>query len=136
MSSKKSQRETFLFRDPAAARALPVLPPTGKPSGAMTRARQKSGAVRRCEPGESITTVMPDPWYLGYAAALAKIWRVHHDGQMVRYILTASGLTLKHLELGGVEERDLAAIRDACLGTRSEAQLVGRRAAKVLPLPT
>lgn len=130
MSSKKPQRETFLFRDPAAARALPVLPPTGKPPGAMLRARQKSGAVRRCEPGEPITTVTPDPWYLGYAAALAEIWRLHHDGQLVRHILTAGGLTLKHLELGGVEERDLAAIRDACLGTRSEASLVDRRAAR------
>lgn len=67
---------------------------------------------------------------LGYATALAEIWRLHHDGQMVRHILTASGLTLKHLEWGGVEEFDLAAIRDACLGTRSEAQLMDRRAAK------
>jgi hypothetical protein len=119
MRSKKPQREAFLFRDPATARALPVSPPTGKPSGAMTRARQKSGGVRRCEPGESITTVTPDPWYLGYATALAEIWRLHHDGQIVRHILMAGGLTLKHLELGGVEECDLAAIRDACLGTRS-----------------
>lgn len=107
-------------------------PPTGKkPSGAMLLARQKSGAVRRCEPGEPITIVSPDPWYLGYATALAEIWRLHHDGQMVRHILTASGLTLKHLEWGGVEEFDLAAIRDACLGTRSEAQLVDRCAAKM-----
>jgi hypothetical protein len=92
----------------------------------MTRARRKSGAVRRCEPGEPIAMVTPDPWYLGYATALAEIWRLHHDGQMVRHILAAGGLTLKHLELGGVEERDLAAIRDACLGTRSEAQLMAR----------
>jgi len=97
----------------------------------MLLARQKSGAVRRCEPGEPITIVSPDPWYLGYATALAEIWRLHHDGQMVRHILTASGLTLKHLEWGGVEEFDLAAIRDACLGTRSEAQLVDRCAAKM-----
>jgi hypothetical protein len=44
-----------------------------------------------------------------------------YDGQMVRHVLAAGGLTLKHLELGGVEGRDLAAIRDTCLGTRSEA---------------
>lgn len=116
-----------MFRDPVAARALPILPSTGKPSGSMTRARRKSGAVRRCDPGEPITTVTPDPWYLGYATALAEIWRLHHDGQMVRHILTAGGLTLKHLELGGVDEYDLAAIRDACLGTRSEARRVVTR---------
>ena len=51
-------------------------------------------------------------------------------GRWCAIFFTAGGLTLKHLELGGVEERDLAAIRDACLGTRSEAQLVDQRAAK------
>ncbi len=86
----------------------------------MTCAGLKSETVRRCDSGEQITAVTPDPWYLGYATALAQIWRLHHDGQMVRHILAASGLTFKHLELGGVEECDLAAIRDACLNTRSE----------------
>ncbi len=112
MSSKKLQREA----------AAPGLPSTGKFSG-MTRARLKSDTARRCEPGEPTTMVTPDPWYLGYATALAQIWRLHHDGQLVRHVLAAGGLTFKHLELGGVEGRDLAAIRDACLGTRSEASL-------------
>jgi hypothetical protein len=115
MPSKKLQREAL--RDPRAARAKrPAKPPPIVV--VMACARKRSGAVRRCEPGEPITTISPDPWYPGYATALAEIWRLHHDGQMVRHILTAGGLTLKRLELGGVEERDLAAIRDACLAAR------------------
>lgn len=77
-------------------------------------ARKKSYAVRNHEPGETITAVVPDPWYLGYAAALAEIWRMHHDGQMVRHLLQSSGITIKHLELGGVDVYDMAAIEAAC----------------------
>lgn len=105
MSDKKTHRGAFLFRDSAAARDLPVLAPTGNPMP---------------KPGEPVRGDMPDPWYLGYATALAEIWRLHHDGQLVRHILTARGLTLKHLERGGVGEYDLAAIRDACLDRQRE----------------
>lgn len=84
--------------------------------------RQKSRAVRLREPAEPTTIVVAhDPWYLGWAAALAEIWRMHRDGQMVRHIMTSSGVTYKHLEQAGVDELDLSAIREACLRSRSEA---------------
>jgi hypothetical protein len=85
--------------------------------------RAKSGAARRCDPPESITTVTPDPWYLGYAAALAAVWRLHHDGQMVRHVMIAGGLSMKHLEEGGVDELDLAAIRAAIASSATEAMI-------------
>jgi hypothetical protein len=82
-------------------------------------AKQKSGAVRRKEPPEPATTMTADPWYSGFATALAEIWRLHRDGQMVRHILTSSGITIKHLETGGVDDLDLDAVRSACSARRS-----------------
>jgi hypothetical protein len=80
------------------------------------KAPEKSRLVRRKEPAQPITQLGGvDDWYVGYACALAEIWRLHHDGQMVRHILTAGGVTLKHLEESGVDEFDLAAIRAAVL---------------------
>ena len=51
--------------------------------------------------------------FSGFACALAQIWRLHRDGQMVRHILTASNISLKHLENAGVDEFDLSALRAA-----------------------
>lgn len=84
-------------------------------------ARERSRKVRNREAAPP--THEQDPWFLGYAAALADVWRLHRDGQMVRHILVAGGLTLKHLEEGGVEDFDLAAIADAVYGTDRERDL-------------
>lgn len=84
--------------------------------------RQKSYAVRNHEPGEPITTVTADPWYQGFASALAEIWRMHHDGQMVRHILQGSGISIKHLEAGGVEDYDMTAITAALAGRTKETK--------------
>lgn len=59
----------------------------------------------------------PDDWYLGFACALAQIMRLHRDGQMVRHILSATGVGLKHLEEAGVDEFDFAAVREALRGS-------------------
>lgn len=84
-------------------------------------ARERSRKVRNREAAP--LTHDQDPWFLGYAAALADVWRLHREGSIVRHILDAGGLTLKHLEEGGVEDFDLAAIRDAVYGTNSERDL-------------
>jgi len=73
----------------------------------------KSYNVRNCEPSDPITVVTADPWYCGYASALAQIWRLHGDGQMVRHLLVAGGITIKHLEVGGVDDLDMGAIYTA-----------------------
>jgi len=51
-----------------------------------------------------------DQWYFGFAQALVSVWRLHHEGTMVRHIMNSNGITLKHLEAAGVESRDLDAI--------------------------
>lgn len=80
--------------------------------------KHKSGALRRREPPEPAHMVIADDWYLGFASALAEIWRMHRDGSMVRHILTSTGVTIKHLENGGVDDYDLGAIRAAVFGTK------------------
>ena len=90
------------------------------------KAGEKSRRVRAGEPAQPVIQLIastgdavdPDDWYSGYAAALAQIWRLHHDGQRIRHILTAGGVTLKHFEECGVDEYDLAAIREAVIGRR------------------
>jgi len=54
-----------------------------------------------------------DEWFLSFACALAQIWRLHHDGQMIRHILTSCGISLKHLENAGIDDLDLAALQAA-----------------------
>ena len=56
-----------------------------------------------------------DEWIAGWASALSAIWRLHHDARMIRHIMISSGITLRHLELAGVEERDLSIVRRAFL---------------------
>lgn len=106
-----------MFRDPAKARDLPLSPPTGRPSmspASVDRrtARAQSGTVRRGEPPSDAGKGI-DPWFHGYATALAQIWRLHHDGQMVRHLLTAGGIRFKALEEAGCDDLDLDAIRSA-----------------------
>lgn len=81
---------------------------------------EKSRRVRNCEPPQAITLIAetgqpvdPDDWFSGFASALAQVWRLHHDGAMVRHVMVAGGITLKHFEGCGVDEYDLSAIRDA-----------------------
>ncbi len=60
----------------------------------------------------------PDPWFCGYATALADLWRLHREGSLVRNVILSGGLTVKHLEEGGVDEFDLSAIREAVYGIK------------------
>lgn len=84
------------------------------------KSHEKSRRVRNYEPQSRVAE--PDDWYLGFASALAQIWRLHHDGQMVRHILSASGIMLKHFESAGVDEFDLSAVREAIRGRREEGE--------------
>jgi hypothetical protein len=59
------------------------------------------------------TQKIRDEWYVGYACALASIWRNHHAGQDVRDAMRHDGITLEHLRDAGVEKYDLDAIREA-----------------------
>jgi len=54
-------------------------------------------------------------WLAGYARALSTIWRLHHDAQMIRHIMISGGVTLRNLELAGVDEQDLSIARRAFL---------------------
>ena len=70
---------------------------------AVKKTNDKSRRARNLEPPAPIqlivstgTPVDPDDWYSGFGSALAQIWRLHHDGQMVRHLMTSSGFTLKH----------------------------------------
>lgn len=38
-------------------------------------------------------------WTRGFASALADVWRLHHDGQMVRHLISANGLSLGDIRL-------------------------------------
>lgn len=75
-------------------------------------ARSQSGAVRRGEPPSDAGKGI-DPWFHGYACALAQIWRLHRDGQTVRHLLAASGIRFKALEEAGCDDLDIEAIRSA-----------------------
>jgi hypothetical protein len=79
---------------------------------AQREARLQSGKVRRKEPPDRPGLDI-DPWFHGFACALAEVWRLHHDGQMVGHILTASGITYTSLVHAGCDELDLESIRQA-----------------------
>jgi hypothetical protein len=51
---------------------------------------------------------MGDVWMRGFATALASMWRLHHDPQMVHAVLRHNGLTVEDLRAAGVDEYDLA----------------------------
>lgn len=72
-----------------------------------------SRAVRERDPVPAVQHVTADPWYQGFACALAEICRMYSDYRTARTVMVASGITLVHLELGGVDELDLIAIRRA-----------------------
>ena len=57
-----------------------------------------------------------DDWLCGFGCALAQIWRLHHDGQMVRHIMSANGLPLHLFESAGLDDFDLQALRAAVAG--------------------
>jgi hypothetical protein len=87
------------------------------------RATEKTRRARNHEPPQPIQLVAstgdpvdPDDWYSGFACALSLIWRLHHDGQMVRHIMSSTGIGLKHLEDAGVDEYELSAVREALRG--------------------
>lgn len=54
----------------------------------------------------------------GFGVALAEIWRLQHDGQMVEQLLKANGFTIEMFNDVGLVEYDRHAIRDA-LASRS-----------------
>lgn len=85
----------------------------------VAQPREHSRRARNVEPPQpEHQTSERDEWFFGFASALASIWRLHHDGQMVRHILSSNGITLKHFENAGVDEFDVRAIRTAVNGRR------------------
>jgi hypothetical protein len=55
-----------------------------------------------------------DAWLQGFAACLLSIWQLHHDGQMVRHIINANGITLGSLRDSGIDEDHYDALVKAC----------------------
>ena len=49
----------------------------------------------------------------GFGAAIADIWRLHHDGQMVRHLIKANGFSLASFRDVEMLEADYAAICQA-----------------------
>lgn len=49
----------------------------------------------------------------GFGAALASIWRCHHDGQMVQHLIRQNNFKLASFRSIGMLDTDLAAIRQA-----------------------
>ncbi len=49
----------------------------------------------------------------GFGAALASVWRCHHDGQMVQHLIRQNNFTLASFRGVGMLAADLAAIRQA-----------------------
>lgn len=98
------------------------------------KASEKARRARNYEPpmqiqliAETGSPVDPDDWFSGFASALAQIWRLHHDGQLVRHIMAATNITMKHFEDTGVDEYDMSAIREAMKRSASLAdKRVGR----------
>lgn len=56
-----------------------------------------------------------DEWLCGYAAALANILRRpdQSDGDLVTHTMRSDGITIAHLEAGGVDSYDLEPLRRA-----------------------
>lgn len=74
------------------------------------RVRRRGLRARDRRRGAAMT-VIDRAWTRGYAAALASIWRLHHDGQMVRHLINANGITLNDLrDAIGDDDRDYRAI--------------------------
>lgn len=75
------------------------------------RSAEKSRRARSCDPPQPACDVLDgDEWYAGFASALAQIWRLSHDGQLVRHIMAATGIGPKHFESASVSDYDMAAI--------------------------
>jgi hypothetical protein len=49
----------------------------------------------------------------GFGVALAEIWKLHHDGQMVRHLMSANGFALAEFSDVDLTESDYAAICQA-----------------------
>jgi hypothetical protein len=49
----------------------------------------------------------------GFGVALAEIWKLHHDGQMVRHLMSANGFALAEFSDVDLTEGDYAAICQA-----------------------
>lgn len=76
---------------------------------------ERSRQARNFEPIEIVARegCEVDDWLCGFGTALGQIWRLHHDGQMVRHIMSANGLALNLFESCGIDEFDLHDIRAA-----------------------
>jgi hypothetical protein len=49
----------------------------------------------------------------GFGCAIADVWRLHHDGQMVRHLINANGFTLGSFRDAGMLDADYEAICQA-----------------------
>lgn len=79
---------------------------------------ERSRQARNFEPIEIVARdgCEVDDWLCGFGSALAQIWRLHHDGQMVRHIMSANGLPLNLFESAGLDGFDMQALRAAVDG--------------------
>jgi hypothetical protein len=63
--------------------------------------------------------VKPDPWYQGYATAMASIHRGWHESSMVKMAMKGDSVTIEQLRDNGVDDYDLHEIERA-LGLRKD----------------
>ena len=52
----------------------------------------------------------------GFGLALAEVWKLHHDGQMVRHLMSANGFALAEFSDVDLLESDYEAICQAMAG--------------------
>lgn len=64
---------------------------------------------------------MKDAFVRGFGVALASIWRLHHDGQMVEHLMKHNGFELGSFDGIEMMDGDFEALR-AALASREEAR--------------
>jgi hypothetical protein len=73
----------------------------------------------------------PDDWMMGFAHALAKLWQISRDGNMVRRLMDECRITERKLLLADVGEYDRADIRSAMIASKGATPPSKRGAAVV-----
>jgi len=81
----------------------------------MSIALDRSVAPQEAEVDVKALTPEDKAFMRGFGAALASIWRCHHDGQMVQHLITQNNFTLSSFRGVGMIATDLAAIRRAVI---------------------
>lgn len=81
--------------------------------------------IRRMGDSDGVAERTPrvdgDDWHRGFASALAAIWTVGRDAQLVRQVMVAGGIRLAALRSAGVPEIDLTHVDVALQRSANQA---------------